>query len=113
MPRVMPRASITRNTGRSSSFASAALLLLPSSARTVVQSLVALDQIHFRAVAREGGDDVVAFHQVQIEVATGAPGSLAEPHRIDVIGTFFERLDCVSAFSQRGAQAYADHRFSG
>ena len=80
---------------------------------TVVQSLVALDQINFCAVTRKGGDDVVAFHQVQIKVAASTSGSLAEPHWIDVIGTFFERLDFMSALSQRGAQAYADHRFSG
>ena len=39
----------------------------------VVQPLVSLDQIHFRAVARKGGDDVVALHQVQIKVAAGVP----------------------------------------
>ena len=93
MPRVMPRASITRNTGRSSSFAKCGVAVAAVQREAVVQSLVALDQIHFRAVAREGGDDVVAFHQVQIEVAAGASGGLAEPHRIDVIGTFFEWLD--------------------
>ncbi len=80
---------------------------------TVVQTLVTLDQIHFRAVTREGVDDVVAFHQVQVEVATGAPRCLAKPHRVDVIGAFLEWLDRVPAFAQRGAQAYADHRFSG
>ncbi len=79
----------------------------------VVQSLVALDQIHFRTVPREGGKDVVALHQVQVQIAASAPGSLAEPHRIDVIGAFLEWLDCMPAFAQRGAQAYADHRFSG
>ena len=81
--------------------------------QTVVQTLVALDQIHFLAVLRKSGDDVVVFHQVQIEIATGMSCGLAEPHRVDIIGAFFERLHDMAARSKRRAQAYADHGFPG
>ena len=81
--------------------------------KSVIQALVAFYQIHFSTMPRESGGNVIVLHQIQIKVAAGASGCQAEPHRIDVIGTFLERLDRVSAFAERGTQACADHRFSG
>jgi len=94
MPRVMPRASITSSTGSWSCLASAALLLLPSSARPSYRPL--LPSTRPSSAPRHGlgeaGLDLAGGHQHRVEVDAGAAGGEAEPHRVDVVGALLERL---------------------
>ena len=109
MPRVMPRASITSSTGRPSRRASAALLLLPSSARPSYRPL--LPSTSARSAPRsprEAAPQRRVVHQVGVEVEAGPAGGPRQPHRVDVVRALLERLHHRAARGQRRAQAERD-----
>jgi hypothetical protein len=56
----------------------------------IVQTLVAFDQAQVRicSVALIGFDDLVATHQVKVQVATVSSGGGCQPHRVDIIRAF-------------------------
>ena len=110
MPRVMPRASMTSSTGRPSRRASAALLLLPSSARPSYRPLLpstSASSAPCSAVGKAAHERRVV-HQVGVEVEAGPAGGAAEPHRVDVVRPLLERLHHRAARGQRRAQAERD-----
>ena len=108
MPRVMPRASITSSTGRPSCAASAALLLLPSSARPSYRPLLPSTRHEVGAARRARAKqrvDLGVVHQQRVEVEAGPAGGQRQPHRVDVVRALLERLHALAARGQRGGQA--------
>ena len=80
----------------------------------VVQTLVAFDQgdIGPPGATRERGADLVARHQIEIEVVAVAPGGQAEPHRIDVVRTLLEGLHGQATCFQGRAQSDGERGFA-
>ncbi len=83
--------------------------------QTVVESLVALDDVDVRApcVVADGVNDFVVLHGVEIEVVAGASGGPAEPHGIDVVRPLLERLHHQAARAQGSTQSQRDSGLAG
>ncbi len=80
----------------------------------VIQTLVALDQadVGIQRVLAHGGQDLLVGHAVEIQIVTGAAGRLAEPHGINVIRAFLERLYDQTTFCECRAQTQGNGGFS-
>ncbi len=80
----------------------------------VVQALVALDErgVGVGRVACEQRVDLVAAHQVQVEVEAGPRARARQPHRVDVVGALLERLHREAARGERGGEAEAHRRLA-
>ena len=78
------------------------------SVRAVIQTPVALDDRAVRVFGRakvECISDTVRFHQVRVQIVTGALGGLGQPAGVNIIRAFFKGNDATTPVSPCGDQS--------